>query len=428
MNRFPIVLIKVLLSLLLLFSCSMEESEFSGVLKGEDTSSSQEVVKEEVPSAIEILSVADSARLLEKTASGFVYCATSLFYPSGSGVSVMLTYPDGTVSYVSAGEGKFSLLEEKHGIQSVTLTMEERDGKPVKDSYSVVVYDGEGFVPVLEVSGTLHSLKNCLSSDGSLSFDLESGDFNAKPFSISSTELSYKDWETVYDWATSSDRGENIYTFRNAGAGSGDFPVTNVSLCDAKVWCNAASEKAGLSPVYCNADGSVIRDSGETARLVSSTPKETGGYRLPTAAEWELAARGGLVGYAAYLAYEKKTLSGVEPRLTFDVNEKLWQMEWAGAEDKILVKDYLVYEVNSPKEQTSKCASKKSNILGLFDMSGNVAEWVDSQSATSSMLEPRFYALGGSYYDSLELCKVQDRSVSMHPSSYNEHTGFRVVR
>ena len=416
------------LFVLLFFSCSMEESEFSGVLKGEDTSSSQEVVKEDVPSAIEILSVADSARLLEKNASGFVYCATSLFYPSGSGISLQATYPDGSVRSVPAGEASFSSLQDSSGMQSVTLTLGKNKGEVVQDSYSVVLLDSYGLVPVLSVSGLLSPFSKALNSDGSLSFDLESGAFNAKPFSISSTELSYKDWKAVYDWATSSDRGQNIYTFRNAGAGSGDFPVTNVSLCDAKVWCNAASEKAGLSPVYCNADGSVIRDSGETARLVSCTPKETGGYRLPTAAEWELAARGGLAAYGSYLAYSKKTLSGVEPRLTFDVNEKLWQMEWAGVEDKILVKDYLVFEDNSPKEQTSKCASKKSNILGLFDMSGNVAEWVDSQSATSSVVEPRFYALGGSYYDSLELCKVQDRSVSMHPSSYNEHTGFRVVR
>lgn len=81
-------------------------------------------------------------------------------------------------------------------------------------------------------------------------------------FSMAETELTYAKWYEVYTWATSADRGDAKYTFANKGRqGSGGTdgaaptegntePVTCISWRDAVVWCNAASEKDGLTPVY----------------------------------------------------------------------------------------------------------------------------------------------------------------------------------
>lgn len=88
-------------------------------------------------------------------------------------------------------------------------------------------------------------------------------------FWIANTEVTYNQWYEVYQWATSSDRGSNVYSFSNLGqegdsgipgaVSSGSTqPMSMISWRDAIIWCNALSELEGLTPVYYAINGTYI--------------------------------------------------------------------------------------------------------------------------------------------------------------------------
>ena len=170
--------------------------------------------------------------------------------------------------------------------------------------------------------------------------------------------------------------------------------MTHVRWYAALKWCNAKSEMEGLEPVY-QVRGHVYKASqfGPKVSLTHVIKEKAGakGYRLPSAPEWEWAARGG-----------KKTKG-----YTYSGSNDLEEVGW--------------FNGNSG-EQTHPVGEKQPNELGIYDMSGNVWEWLGVVRSTTL----RF--CGGSSSDAPGLCAVNYERSTDNPSTSSPNLGFRLAR
>lgn len=262
-------------------------------------------------------------------------------------------------------------------------------------------------------------------SDG-LSSETPVHNVNLSAFYLGRYEVTKGLWNNVFQWATN-----HGYKFSNPGVGvASNVPVQQINWFDAVKWCNARSEKEGYSPAYFTDLGwTAVYRTGEV-NLASSNVRWTGaGYRLPTEAEWEKAARGGLAS----------------KRFPFGNTLTQTQVNYWST-------DFESFDVNG-NPGPHPLAMEFPNVLpvgsflpsgyGLYDMSGNIWEWCwdyygdtwysDGQSSGDDTRGPssaswggdRVYR-GGSGVDIAWKSRVANRA-DAPPRFAMGHFGFRVV-
>jgi formylglycine-generating enzyme required for sulfatase activity len=292
-------------------------------------------------------------------------------------------------------------------------------------------------VPATAITGTIPSSQVAPAPQGMALIpagtftmgDSLDGDTDAVPtvsttvsaFYMDVTEVTLSQWQAVYFWAK-----DNGYSDLPVGSGKGpDHPVQTVSWYEVVKWCNARSQKEGLTPTYYTDDAqTTVFKIGDVDVTNSQVKWTANGYRLPMEAEWEKAARGGLSGqrfpWGNTINQNLANYNG-NTGLTYDLGPNGYNA---------------IGSVGGASPATSPVGSFAANGYGLHDMAGNIWEWcwdrygspyvggIDPKGAASSSDR---IVRSGSWYLNATYGRVADRH-GRDPSFGLYDGGFRPAR
>ena len=231
--------------------------------------------------------------------------------------------------------------------------------------------------------------------------------------------VSSSQWQSVYSYATN-----HGYDFVHAGLGkAADQPVQTVDWYDTMKWSNARSQQAGLTPVYySDMNLTLVYTNGETTNVYANWTAK--GYRLPTEAEWEKAARGGSSGqrfpWGDTISESQANYYG-NTSFSYDFGPNYYN---------------LIGSIGGTSPATSPVGSFAPSGYGLYDMAGNVLEWCWDWYGTpyAGGSDPEGPATGtyrvwrgGSWSNFPNYAKCATRAYGF-PASAFSNNGFRCVR
>jgi formylglycine-generating enzyme len=340
---------------------------------------------------------------------------------SGNGVLVCSNLEAGsvaTVEWASAATGPWT--NNWAGLEAVTADANGKIQVSVPMFYRVrgtnSVTSGMALIP----AGSF-TMGNCMSSGEGDSDELPLHTVYVSAFYMDKYPVTKSLWDMVKAW-----NGGNGYSYDYVGSGKAStHPVQTIDWYDCVKWCNARSQKEGLTPAYYTDSGlAVVYKAGQVAPYVKWTAS---GYRLPTEAEWEKAARGGASGHrfpwsdADTITWSRANYKANPSSYAYDVNptsgyNPAWSM--------------------GGMPLTTPVGSFAANGYGLYDMAGNVWQWCwdwYGSYSSGSQTDPRGPTSGsnrvdrgGSWYGPAYLCRAAYRDY-YDPTYGNDDVAFRSV-
>jgi len=242
--------------------------------------------------------------------------------------------------------------------------------------------------------------------------DLGAYSLTVATFYMDPREVTKAMWDEVRIWSASYG-----YAYDNVGSGKGtNHPVQGVNWYDCVKWCNARSEKEGLTPVYY-ADSdmyTVYRTGLVVAPYVNSAAN---GYRLPTVTEWQYAARGG-VANGRFPWSDSDTIQHARANYFSELFDR------AVYDTSATQQWHPDYDTGS-MPYTSPVGSFAPTGAGLYDLAGNVSEWCYDWYPGN---ENTYRTIsGGSWNGPAETCRIAETGLAS-PNGANTSYGFRTVR
>ena len=209
-------------------------------------------------------------------------------------------------------------------------------------------------------------------------------------FEINRLEVSVWEWKQYCKKTKKKMPAQQVWGIND------NYPITNITWNEAITYCNWLSKQDGYIPVYTIVGPNVVCNFAAN------------GYRLPTEAEWEYAAKGG-----------KKSKNNV----------------FAGSN----ISNEIAWQQNNSEKRPHAVGTKLANELGIYDMSGNVWEWCydwynkdyykneDGNNPTGPIRGEKKSVRGGSW-DSKESYLRTSNRISTTPDKTHEFYGFRLAR
>ena len=240
-------------------------------------------------------------------------------------------------------------------------------------------------------------------------------------FYLDKYEVTKALWDEVYNWATN-----HGYSFEYGALGkAANHPAHTMTWYDAVKWCNARSEKEARVPAYYTDAGLSVRyRSGQVDPYVDWGR----GYRLPTEAEWEKAARGGASGRRFPWSGTDNITYSMANYYSYGAGNASYPYDVSPTSGYHPSFNDGIYPYTSPVDYFAP------NGYGLYDMAGNVWQWcwdwygVYSASAQTDPRGPangssRVYR-GGSWVNGAFSCRAAYRN-SYSPAARDNRVGFR---
>ncbi len=253
-------------------------------------------------------------------------------------------------------------------------------------------------------------------------------DISVSAFSIDKFEVSKGYWDFVKYWGET-----NSYQFNNVGFGNAfSHPVHTINWFDAVKWCNARSQLEGRTACYySDAALTEVYTNGQVTPFVKWNAN---GYRLPTEAEWEKAARGGAsIHRFPWSDYETINHS----RANYFAYPVVSPGVGISYDDNPTEGYHPLFETGLGHTNTSPVGYFAPNGYHLYDVAGNVLEWcwdwhgdyqvgfqTDPHGPTAGL---RRVVRGGAWTSNASWCRVSARDGS-EPENINYAVGFRCIR